>query len=82
MATISAAAKTTKTAFYKWLKKNKKSYRNAGDDLGIGESSVWRIAHGEHWASRDLGVKIIEYTGGEVTADDVWNVPVRLRRAA
>lgn len=71
-----------KTAFLEFLTRNKISFRVAGEALGIGESSVWRIAHGQHWPCRDVGIKMIEYTKGEVTAEDVWNVPAKWRRAA
>jgi hypothetical protein len=65
-----------------WLDKQGISIRDLGKQTKISSSQIWRIANGESWPSRDAAVTLIEATNAEVTADDLFNIPKRMRKVA
>jgi transcriptional regulator with XRE-family HTH domain len=45
------------------------------EKLGVMQSTIWRIENGGQIPSRDLMLKITEFSGGEITPNDFFSLP-------
>lgn len=62
-----------------FLRANDMSERRFGLLIEASQSQVHRLRTGESWPSKDLAVKIVEATHGQVTANDFLPPPTKRR---
>jgi hypothetical protein len=65
-----------------WMKETKRTYRGFSKELGINQSTLWRIIEGVIWPSRDTAMKFVEVSKGAITMNDSYDVPHKYRNAA
>lgn len=58
----------------RWLKVNDMTQAAFAHAIGFNHASVSRVVSGLQWPSAEMMIKIVERTGGKVTANDVFSV--------
>jgi transcriptional regulator with XRE-family HTH domain len=58
-----------------WMRRNGKTYQDVADALGVDDVTIGRYARGERRPRWDVLTRLVEVTGGDVTANDFLPPP-------